>query len=44
MILEVLAGLEREPGGDDQIERAVRSRVRDLCNQFPIYSHADALA
>ncbi|MBC8747366.1 MULTISPECIES: serine hydroxymethyltransferase [Paraburkholderia] len=44
MILEVLAGLERESGGDDQIERAVRSRVRDLCNQFPIYSHADALA
>ena len=44
MILEVLAGLEREPGGDDAVERAVRSRVRDLCNQFPIYSHADALA
>ncbi|MCP3716478.1 serine hydroxymethyltransferase [Paraburkholderia sp. CNPSo 3281] len=44
MILEVLAGLEHEPGGDDHVERAVRSRVRDLCNQFPIYSHADALA
>ncbi|WP_326491247.1 serine hydroxymethyltransferase [Paraburkholderia sp. HD33-4] len=44
MILEVLSGLEREPGGDDQVERAVRSHVRDLCSQFPIYSHADALA
>jgi glycine hydroxymethyltransferase len=44
MILEVLSGLAREPGGDDQVERAVRSRVRDLCNQFPIYAHADALA
>ena len=44
MILEVLSAVEREPGGDDKVERAVRSRVRDLCNQFPIYSHADALA
>ncbi|CAN7290306.1 serine hydroxymethyltransferase [Paraburkholderia terricola] len=43
MILEVLSALEREPDGDDQVERAVRSRVRDLCNQFPIYSHAEAL-
>ncbi|MEM5388947.1 serine hydroxymethyltransferase [Paraburkholderia phymatum] len=43
MILEVLSALEREPGGDERVERAVRSRVRDLCNQFPIYSHADAL-
>ncbi|MEZ2310624.1 serine hydroxymethyltransferase [Paraburkholderia sp. RCC_158] len=43
MILEVLSALEREPNGDEQAERAVRSRVRDLCGQFPIYSHADAL-
>ncbi|MET3229551.1 UNVERIFIED_ORG: glycine hydroxymethyltransferase [Burkholderia sp. 1263] len=43
MILEVLSALEREPDGDDQVERAVRSRVRDLCNQFPIYSHVEAL-
>ncbi|MBN3759367.1 serine hydroxymethyltransferase [Burkholderia sp. Ac-20365] len=43
MILEVLTSLEREPSGDEQVERAVRSRVRDLCNQFPIYSHAEAL-
>jgi glycine hydroxymethyltransferase len=43
MILEVLSALEREPAGDERVERAVRSRVRDLCNQFPIYSHADAL-
>ncbi|MGF6737382.1 serine hydroxymethyltransferase [Paraburkholderia atlantica] len=43
MILEVLAALEQAPDGDERVERAVRSRVRDLCNQFPIYSHADAL-
>ena len=43
MILEVLSALEREPNGDEQVERAVRSRVRDLCSQFPIYSHAEAL-
>jgi glycine hydroxymethyltransferase len=43
MILEVLAALEHAPDGDERVERAVRSRVRDLCNQFPIYSHAEAL-
>jgi glycine hydroxymethyltransferase len=43
MILEVLAALEHAPDGDERVERAVRSRVRDLCNQFPIYSQADAL-
>jgi glycine hydroxymethyltransferase len=43
MILEVLSALEREPNGDEQVERAVRSRVRELCSQFPIYSHAEAL-
>ncbi|MEX3815234.1 serine hydroxymethyltransferase [Paraburkholderia sp. BR13439] len=43
MILEVLAALEQAPDGDERVERAVRGRVRDLCNQFPIYSHADAL-
>ncbi|TFE36526.1 serine hydroxymethyltransferase [Paraburkholderia dipogonis] len=43
LILEVLSALEREPNGDEQVERAVRSRVKDLCGQFPIYSHAEAL-
>jgi glycine hydroxymethyltransferase len=43
MILEVLSALEREPGGDEHVERAVRARVRDLCGQFPIYSSAEAL-
>ncbi|BCZ83554.1 serine hydroxymethyltransferase 2 [Paraburkholderia terrae] len=43
MILEVLSALEHEPAGDEQVERVVRSRVRDLCSQFPIYSHAEAL-
>jgi glycine hydroxymethyltransferase len=44
MILEVLSALENEPGGDEQVERTVRARVRELCNQFPIYSHAEAMA
>jgi glycine hydroxymethyltransferase len=43
MILEVLSALERAPDGDERVERTVRARVRDLCTQFPIYSHADAL-
>lgn len=43
MILEVLSALEQEPFGDEQVERAVRGRVRDLCSQFPIYSHSEAL-
>jgi glycine hydroxymethyltransferase len=41
MILEVLSALEREPEGSERVERTVRVRVRDLCNQFPIYSHAE---
>jgi glycine hydroxymethyltransferase len=43
MILEVLSALEHAPEGDERVERTVRARVRDLCTQFPIYSHADAL-
>ncbi|WP_279609039.1 serine hydroxymethyltransferase [Burkholderia anthina] len=44
MILDVLSALKRDPGGDEVVERAVRTRVRDLCNQFPIYAHAEAFA
>ncbi|AQQ40210.1 serine hydroxymethyltransferase [Burkholderia cenocepacia] len=44
MILTVLAALERNPDGDKAVERAVRTSVRDLCNQFPIYAHAEAFA
>jgi glycine hydroxymethyltransferase len=43
MILEVLASLEHAPSGDEHVERSVRSRVKDLCSQFPIYAPADAL-
>jgi glycine hydroxymethyltransferase len=43
MILEVLDALENGPQGSDAVERSVRSRARDLCSQFPIYSPADAL-
>jgi len=43
IILDVLDALENAPQGSDAVERSVRSRVRDLCSQFPIYSPADAL-
>nr|WP_277403705.1 serine hydroxymethyltransferase [Burkholderia sp. Ac-20345] len=44
MIVDVLAALERDPKGDEAVERSVRTRVRDLCSQFPIYAHAEAFA
>ncbi|MBN3830857.1 serine hydroxymethyltransferase [Burkholderia sp. Ac-20344] len=44
MIVDVLAALERDPNGDEAVERSVRTRVRDLCSQFPIYAHAEAFA
>jgi len=44
MIVDVLAALERDPNGDEAVERTVRTRVRDLCSQFPIYAHAEAFA
>jgi len=38
MITEVLDGLARNgPEGDAQVEAAVRARVTDLCDRFPIY-------
>ncbi|PRX33000.1 serine hydroxymethyltransferase [Paraburkholderia sp. BL18I3N2] len=43
LILEVLSALEKQPAGDELVERSVRSRVRDICNHFPIYSHAETL-
>ncbi|WP_185702560.1 serine hydroxymethyltransferase [Burkholderia sp. Bp8991] len=44
MILAVMAALERDPNGDEAVERSVRTRVRDLCSQFPVYAHAEAFA
>ena len=44
MILDVLDAIERDPAGDEAVEREVRTRVRDLCNQFPIYAHAEVFA
>ncbi|MFC3530832.1 serine hydroxymethyltransferase [Vogesella facilis] len=41
MILDVLSALGNSPEGDEQVERAVRGRVRDLCSRFPFYPHAD---
>jgi glycine hydroxymethyltransferase len=43
LILEVLSAFEKQPTGDEIVERSVKSRVRDLCNRFPIYSHTDVL-
>ncbi|WP_434112371.1 serine hydroxymethyltransferase [Paraburkholderia caffeinilytica] len=43
LILEVLSALEKQPGGDELVERSVRSQVRDICNRFPIYSHTETL-
>lgn len=37
LILEVLSGLNVSPDGDEQVERLVRSKLRELCCQFPIY-------
>ncbi|PAJ78383.1 serine hydroxymethyltransferase [Burkholderia ubonensis] len=42
MILEVLSSLARDPNGDEKVERAVRSRVRELCSQFPIHALGEA--
>ena len=43
LILEVLSALEKQPTGDEIVERSVKSRVRELCSRFPIYSHTDVL-
>jgi glycine hydroxymethyltransferase len=42
LILKVLGALATGQDGDEAVELAVRSRVRDLCSRFPIYSYADA--
>ena len=38
MIVEVLRGLGENRGDNGAVETAVRSRVAELCRQFPIYS------
>ena len=43
LILEVLSALEKQPAGDEIVERSVRSRVREMCSRFPIYAHTDVL-
>lgn len=37
LVLEVLTALQEKPAGDEQLERLVRGKVRDLCHQFPFY-------
>lgn len=43
LILEVLSALDKQPAGDEIVERSVRSQVREMCSRFPIYPHADVL-
>ena len=43
LILEVLSALEKQPTGDEIVERSVKSRVRELCSRFPIYPNTDVL-
>ena len=43
LILEVLSALEKQPTGDEIVERSVRSRVREMCSRFPIYPNTDVL-
>ena len=37
MILEVLAGLAKNPDDNSAVEQRVRGRVAELCKCFPIY-------
>ena len=38
MIVEVVDALAASgPGGDAEVEAAVKARVRGLCDRFPIY-------
>jgi len=37
MILEVLAGLAKNPDDNGAVEQRVRGRVAELCKRFPIY-------
>jgi glycine hydroxymethyltransferase len=37
MILEVLAGLAKNPDDNGAVEQCVRGRVAELCKRFPIY-------
>ncbi len=36
-IYEVLHALSRNEGSDEEVEKAVRAQVQELCSQFPIY-------
>ena len=40
LIIEVLRGLAERPGEQDKTEADVRSRVRELCRRFPIYTNS----
>ena len=37
MIVEVLDGLAANGGDNTDVEAAVRARVEELCNRFPVY-------
>ena len=40
LIIEVLRGLAERPGVQGETEADVRSRVRELCRRFPIYTNS----
>ena len=38
LILETLSGLKQNPDDNTKVEKIVKEKVINLCNQFPIYN------
>ena len=38
LILETLTGLKQNPDDNSKVEKIVKEKVVNLCNQFPIYN------
>ena len=38
LILETLSGLKQNPNDNTKVEKIVKEKVINLCNQFPIYN------
>ena len=38
LILETLSGLKQNPNDNSKVEKIVKEKVINLCNQFPIYN------
>ena len=39
LILETLSGLKQNPNDNSKVEKIVKEKVINLCNQFPIYNY-----